>query len=77
MPKQDDIFIEGELEHCPLDKLKIMLENTPLNADTVNKYVQLLNIILDHEKYIRRIRQNLENHLREYNIQNMMMDVDN
>ena len=77
MPKQDEIFLEEELDHCPLDKLKTMLENTPLNDDTVEKYVKLLQIIREHEEYIRRIRQNFENHLREYNIQNLITDMDN
>ena len=79
MPKQDDIFLENDLEYCPLNKLKTMLDNTPINEKTVEEYVELLHRIRSHEKYIRLIRQNFENHLREFNIKNLIekMDIDN
>ena len=76
MPKQDEIFLEDDLEYCPLNKLKTMLDKTPINDKTVEEYVELLQIIRNHEKYIRLIRQNFETHLREFNLKNLIEEMD-
>ena len=75
MPETHKIFFESDLDYCPIEKLKNMLEDLPVNDETIKRYREILEKLKEHEVYIRTIRQNVERHIREYNIKDMINDA--